>query len=48
VYCSIYLRTWEGGVLWFLCTIGDFPRLFVLCLYSLAGGGSSWCCCSVH
>jgi hypothetical protein len=30
VYCSIYLRTWEGGVLWFSRTVEDCPRLFTV------------------
>ena len=30
VVYSIYLRTWESGVLWFLRTIEDCPWLFTV------------------
>jgi hypothetical protein len=48
VYCFIYLRSWENGVLWFLRTIEDVLGCSLLCLCTSAGGGTSRCCCSVH
>jgi len=30
LYCFIYLRSSESGVLWFLRTIDDCPRLFTV------------------
>jgi len=35
--CPCQYRSWESGVLWFLCTIENCPLLFTVCLCSLAG-----------
>jgi hypothetical protein len=46
--CPCRFRSWESGVLWFLCTIEDVLGCSLLCLCTLAGGGTFRCCCSVH